>query len=1086
MAEMTMDAGPACVKHEYIGAVTLLHFSRDGYVLYVGVGSTLYLYETLTGELLASHDVFTRGILHGLDYVSTDSGNFVVVFGQKRVVCLRNIPETPREAREQCTLQRVGKAKVCGDWVFDVQILSDDWDSSSVEFPTVVLGLAHNFIQFWNPNTDEILRSVICTERCILYSLAFHGRSVADLLVASGTVFQQILLWKPSQADDSSNRVDPKQRLHGHNGVIFKLQWSNDAQMLASVSDDRTMQLWAAAVCSKALDTPYESVFRAWGHTARLWDVKFCSQDVLTVSEDAFCKLWDLDGTCVATMQGHQGKHVWRVAVHPAMPLIATGGGDGAVKLWDVEQQTASAHESSLSGPLWLQQPTEGKPSKKTAVSVRDMVVQRIGDDDRVFVGIENGEIMEALLDTAIKADSMASKLFFRVNDLVPSSFQDYRVSSTSISSFALDGQERFLLIGDSMGYAMVVDTVDQSLKAFWKAHPSRILTIVWPQDSQDKTLFTCAADGGVCEWRLTDDSTPQLVGKFRGPAKCATSCLLTIDDEGLQTRTIVCGDGRGNVYGFARSLTDVAMDENVDTQPHFVLKSVHGRDLVTTLLQHKDKRVLYSGGHDGYICTYLVEAGEGNALNLRYVGRDSIKGITTIKHLSWSSQDQLFVFGFYATHAILYNFTAQYRLFNVECGGWRRPHAFATRYRIHEDAIPAHIFVFTPPAAKNGDLHMRIHTTIPTMPAVRSCSLHRQYHGRMTTCARAVGDRLVTAGEDNSVKLHKRQATLSGKWRWECLSTGIAHTTTIRALSAFYVASRQQYIVISGGGKQRLNVWGVHEELDVLEFLIGHDNVNADQDHRILDITTFALPFGADSDRYRLVAACNSEGTIQLLLLDLSASKLTDIGECTSSKKPILSCDSIQTDKKALLAVGSTDGMVNVWNLSTVIQQIVASVSTGSTEGLPTIKEELRTLQPVHQYLAHDMGVNCLCATLKTTAELSSMLIISGGDDQSLNVRQLNVDSLEVVRDFRSVNASGSAIKTVTVTHDASVVYCAGYDQRLSQWRLNVEGTDDMLQWQTAAFTECADIADLDVWEADNKHDDVVVVGQGLQMIKF
>lgn len=62
------DGPPPCEKHEYIGAVTLVHFSTDGSLLYVGVGPTLYIYETSTGDFVAQHDILTRGILHGCDF----------------------------------------------------------------------------------------------------------------------------------------------------------------------------------------------------------------------------------------------------------------------------------------------------------------------------------------------------------------------------------------------------------------------------------------------------------------------------------------------------------------------------------------------------------------------------------------------------------------------------------------------------------------------------------------------------------------------------------------------------------------------------------------------------------------------------------------------------------------------------------------------------------------------------------------------------------------------------------------------------------------------------------------------------------
>lgn len=64
---MTTDS-MECVKDEYIGAVTLLRFSSDGSLLYVGVGSTLYLYNVESGDLITTHQIFARGILHGMDW----------------------------------------------------------------------------------------------------------------------------------------------------------------------------------------------------------------------------------------------------------------------------------------------------------------------------------------------------------------------------------------------------------------------------------------------------------------------------------------------------------------------------------------------------------------------------------------------------------------------------------------------------------------------------------------------------------------------------------------------------------------------------------------------------------------------------------------------------------------------------------------------------------------------------------------------------------------------------------------------------------------------------------------------------------
>lgn len=57
-----------CEKLEYVGAVTLVRFSADGSLLFVGVGPAISVYTTASGALLVHLNVFPRGILHGCDF----------------------------------------------------------------------------------------------------------------------------------------------------------------------------------------------------------------------------------------------------------------------------------------------------------------------------------------------------------------------------------------------------------------------------------------------------------------------------------------------------------------------------------------------------------------------------------------------------------------------------------------------------------------------------------------------------------------------------------------------------------------------------------------------------------------------------------------------------------------------------------------------------------------------------------------------------------------------------------------------------------------------------------------------------------
>ncbi|KUF89113.1 ATP-binding Cassette (ABC) Superfamily [Phytophthora nicotianae] len=271
-------------------------------------------------------------------------------------------------------------------------------------------------------------------------------------------------------------------------------------------------------------------------------------------------------------------------------------------------------------------------------------------------------------------------------------------------------------------------------------------------------------------------------------------------------------------------------------------------------------------------------------------------------------------------------------------------------------------------------------------------------------------------------------------------------------------------------------------------------ERAEAAQDHRILGLTTFAMPTA--SDAYRLVAACNSEGSTQLLLLDVNHGNLFKIGDChLASRKPILSCVGFQEGDgdvvMAGLAVGSTDGLVTVWDFSDLLKEITLLLR--SDEDLGQYKTKLQKvigeLQPSGNYLAHDMGVNCInLVSCKKSKEAGSLdvTLISGGDDQNLNLRELQFPACQMLTEARTVNASGSAIKAVACV-DAETIFAAGYDQRVSKWgiRRNENGTE--LEWQGAAFSECADIADLAIRQIETgTADEVVVVGQGLQMMQF
>lgn len=75
---------------------------------------------------------------------------------------------------------------------------------------------------------------------------------------------------------------------------------------------------------------------------------------IVTASEDATCKIWEappLDlleskvlNRSIETLKGHMGRNIRALSCHEG--LIATGGDDGAIKVWNATDIIAKKHSS--------------------------------------------------------------------------------------------------------------------------------------------------------------------------------------------------------------------------------------------------------------------------------------------------------------------------------------------------------------------------------------------------------------------------------------------------------------------------------------------------------------------------------------------------------------------------------------------------------------------------------------------------------------------------------------------------------------------------------------------------------------------
>ena len=78
-----------------------------------------------------------------------------------------------------------------------------------------------------------------------------------------------------------------------------------------------------------------------YGHTARVWDARLLPEVIVSIGEDATCRLWDYSGRAVGEVKGHKGRSIWSLAVDSGNKLVVStfaGGSPQADQRWPLRQ----------------------------------------------------------------------------------------------------------------------------------------------------------------------------------------------------------------------------------------------------------------------------------------------------------------------------------------------------------------------------------------------------------------------------------------------------------------------------------------------------------------------------------------------------------------------------------------------------------------------------------------------------------------------------------------------------------------------------------------------------------------------------
>jgi len=953
-----------------------------------------------------------------------------------------------------------------------------------------------------------------------------------------------------ASTDPTCNVIQKKihHRLSGHDGVIYSVRFGCGGKSLVSTSDDRTIRLWKQEGISKELgtntfetsidarmlkDQAYNLLWVGYGHTGRVWDSCFVtlptennltlsSGAVASVGEDATIRVWGFeDGREIGRFKIHGCKSIWKIASNFSGNTIITGGNDGISKLVDVRYLLFS--NPSLMKRIFLPADNieisdnrevkheddkiplqQGKVKKQKKIKTRQHHKQVVcginfypskpSADAKVLVATRAGMLHTICLNSG---ETIVHGSWAKVSSLEVHSHEEL-IDSASGTCIAMHPEQLSVAIGNSKGQIVVCSIKDfehENRIVFAASGYLAIQSLQW-LDSLNLLAFHIK---GICVlWTFTNSDIDSVHGKPQIRA------ILSLSRDGLvagipkscyfdkMKNELFIGDSRGNIGVFC--LGDDAWSGNVMYAVD-ILSFSHKKEYVTGIIPIANGHGIISAGNDGYIHQIAVIRNQnGRCTKLQSIIRkpSQLSGISHIWQTNLNGNpDSIVVGGYHGNDYLVYSMDVG-QLISLQTGGRNRILELSIEFfkdGLHPTAYNAAIYVANKNSPNELLYQSNLHSdTRYEYSRTAQFSLGSPCHGDtifdIAFCeTNATNEALLLSGSnDCTVKLHK--VVHNGL----SLVTELPpHESCIRAVASSKDISSNSSLLVVSGGKLISTFYRLDENRDgtfQVTFLCTNkiaEKSSIDQRMNAVD----AIPLCGTGLVSHLVLLGDSDGCIHMTEVS------EKIGQpCTvqsyklyQGQRPILSIDMRRISDKFIAAcIGNTGGEVALWVLP----------------GLSEINVSFLPQAPLYSFKANQVGTNCISMDILPSNPMSSyneLMIACGGDDQSIAIFELQIDSYGKQASFLEMASIGrkycaSAIKGIKIKYP--MVYATGYDQRLSIWSLNpvtVQSHDRL----TFLSSSPIDIKDINCLDTCSFHDTngisrefLVAAGEGIEMLSF
>lgn len=240
-------------------------------------------------------------------------------------------------------------------------------------------------------------------------------------------------------------------------------------------------------------------------------------QMLATGGEDGFVRLWQRDGQMVAALPGHK-RAVLSVAFSPVGRLLATGGGDHSVRLWNLDTLTCirefTGHKANVSSIAWsgdggwfVSGSADGtvRCGGLRSEPELELLIRQVGAVNSVAVSANVGVTACACSDGTVRVWLTVVR-----SDAVWMLREQVMVHPRTVHSvcFAPDG--RFVVTGCQDAAIRMWDVGTGSMVRILEGHSTPVLAVAFSPDG--RFLVSKSDDGMVRLWRC--DSWSEF-GKF-------------------------------------------------------------------------------------------------------------------------------------------------------------------------------------------------------------------------------------------------------------------------------------------------------------------------------------------------------------------------------------------------------------------------------------------------------------------------------------------------------------------------------------------------------------------------------------------